>query len=230
MSNILSKLISCKKSNFPNLKSQLQEQLHSESSKSCTKLPPTTRQQLRRATKHPAKPAAHTRESPFTSQLRGLHLCPAASASVSAPTSTSAFCPCFRLCLLSLFPPLPPNSACTSVSSPVSAPFVFAFVPCLRLHFPVLPSLLSRPVFAFALRPPCAFASAFAPALHPPPPQHHQESPASPPPGNADLNSHPKAIIPSPSERLSPQSPGRARGPSSTPEQPLDCPLFRQFR
>lgn len=157
MSNILSKLISCKKSNFPNLKSQLQEQLHSESSKSCTKLPPTTRQQLRRATKHPAKPAAHTRESPFTSQLRGLHLCPAASASVSAPTSTSAFCPCFRLCLLSLFPPLPPNSACTSVSSPVSAPFVFAFVPCLRLHFPVLPSLLSRPVFAFALRPPLRF-------------------------------------------------------------------------
>ena len=169
MSNILSKLISCKKSNFPNLKSQFHEQFRSESSKSCTKLPPTTRQQLRRATKHPAKPAAHTRESPFTSQLRGLHLCPAASASASAPASISAFCPCFHLCLLSLFPPLP--LACASVSTPASI-IVFAFRLCFR-----------APVFAFALRPPCAFISAFAPALRPPPPpQHRQESPASPPP------------------------------------------------
>lgn len=143
MSNILSKLISCKKSNFPNLKSQFHEQFRSESSKSCTKLPPTTRQQLRRATKHPAKPAAHTRESPFTSQLRGLHLCPAASASASAPASISAFCPCFHLCLLSLFPPLP--LACASVSTPASI-IVFAFRLCFR-----------APVFAFALRPPLCF-------------------------------------------------------------------------
>lgn len=210
MRNILSKLISCKKSNFPNLKSQLQEQLHSESSKSCTKLPPTTRQQLRRATKHPAKPAAHTRESPFTPQLRGLHLCPAASASASAPASIFAFCPYFHLCpqLALLFLPLPPLSF---------SPSVFAFAP---------------PSSPLPFAPPCAFISAFAPALRPPPPpQHRQESPASPPPGgNADLNSRPKAIIPSPSERLSPRSPGRARGPSSTPEQPLDCPPFRQFR
>lgn len=140
MRNILSKLISCKKSNFPNLKSQFHEQFRSESSKSCTKLPPTTRQQLRRATKHPAKPAAHTRESPFTSQLRGLHLCPAASASASAPASISAFCPCFHLCLLSLFPPLP--LACASASTPASI-IVFAFRLCFR-----------APVFAFALRPP----------------------------------------------------------------------------
>lgn len=208
MRNILSKLISCKKSNFPNLKSQFHEQFRSESSKSCTKLPPTTRQQLRRATKHPAKPAAHTRESPFTSQLRGLHLCPAASASASAPASIFA--------LWSLFLPLP--LACASASTPASI-IVFAFRLCFR-----------APVFAFALRPPCAFISAFAPVLRPPPPpQHRQESPASPP-GNAGLNSRPKVIIPSPSERLSPRSPGRARGPSSTPEQPLDCPLFRQFR
>ena len=217
MSNILSKLISCKKSNFPNLKSQFHEQFRSESSKSCTKLPPTTRQQLRRATKHPAKPAAHTRESPFTSQLRGLHLCPAASASASAPASISAFCPCFHLCLLSLFPPLP--LACASASTPASI-IVFAFRLCFR-----------APVFAFALRPPVLSSPrsrllfallrrrsiAKSRRLHPPP-------------GNADLNSRPKAIIPSPSERLSPRSPGRARGPSSTPEQPLDCPQFRQFR
>lgn len=131
MSNILSKLISCKKSNFPNLKSQVHEQFRSESSKSCTKLPPTTRQQLRRATKHPAKPAAHTRESPFTSQLRGLHLCPAASASASAPASISAFCPCFHLC------PLVPIST--------FAPSLrLCFYPCLHYRFR-LPSLLSRP-------------------------------------------------------------------------------------
>ena len=208
MSNILSKLISCKKSNFPNLKSQFHEQFRSESSKSCTKLPPTTRQQLRRATKHPAKPAAHTRESPFTSQLRGLHLCPAASASASAPASISAFCPCFHLCLLSLFPPLP--LACASVSTPASIILpVFAFA----LRPPVLSSPRSRPLFALLRRRSIAKSR----RLHPPP-------------GNADLNSRPKAIIPSPSERLSLRSPGRARGPSSTPEQPLDCPLFRQFR
>lgn len=218
MSNILSKLISCKKSNFPNLKSQFHEQFRSESSKSCTKLPPTTRQQLRRATKHPAKPAAHTRESPFTSQLRGLHLCPAASASASAPASISAFCPCFHLCLLSLFPPLP--LACASVSTPASI-IVFAFRLCFR-----------APVFAFALRPPLCFhlrvrarsSPSSAAAASP------RVAGFTPPPGNADLNSRPKAIIPSPSERLSLRSPGRARGPSSTPEQPLDCPLFRQFR
>lgn len=216
MSNIRSELISCKKSNFPNLKSQFHEQLHSESSKSCTKLPPTTRQQLRRATKHPAKPAAHTRESPFTSQLRGLHLCPAASASASAPVSISAFYPCFHLCLLSLFPPLP--LACASVSTPASI-IVFAFRLCFR-----------APVFAFALRPLCFHLRVRARS------SPSSAAAASPrvagftPPGNADLDSRPKAIIPSPSERLSPRSPGRARGPSSTPEQPLDCPPFRQFR
>lgn len=215
MRNILPELISCKKSNFPNLKSQLQEQLHSESSKSCTKLPPTTRQQLRRATKHPAKPAAHTRESPFTSQLRGLHLCPAASASASAPVSISAFYPCFHLCLLSLFPPLPPNSACTSVSSPVSAPSVFAFAP------PSSPLPFAPLCFHLRVRARSSPSSAAA---------------ASPrvagftPPGNADLDSCPKAIISSPSGRPSPWPPGCARGPSSTPEQPLDCPPFHQFR
>ena len=159
-----------------------------------------------------------TRESPFTSQLRGLHLCPAASASASAPASISAFCPCFHLCLLSLFPPLP--LACASVSTPASI-IVFAFRLCFR-----------APVFAFALRPPLCFhlrvrarsSPSSAAAASP------RVAGFTPPPGNADLNSRPKAIIPSPSERLSLRSPGRARGPSSTPEQPLDCPLFRQFR
>ena len=53
------------------------------------------------------------------------------------------FCPCFHLCLLSLFPPLP--LACASVSTPASI-IVFAFRLCFR-----------APVFAFALRPPLCF-------------------------------------------------------------------------
>lgn len=225
MSNILSKLISCKKSNFPNLKSQLQEQLHSESSKSCTKLPSTTRQQLRRATKHPAKPAAHTRESPFTSQLRGPHLCPAASASASAPASISAFCPCFHLCLLSLLPSLPFVPISTFAPS-----LRFCFYPCLHYRFR-LPSLLSRPRLRLCPSPPVLSSPRSRPLFA----LLRRRSIAKsrrlhPPPGNADLDSRPKAIISSPSGRPSPWSPGCARGPSSTPEQPLDCPLFRQFR
>lgn len=55
------------------------------------------------------------------------------------------FCPCFHLCLLSLFPPLP--LACASVSTPASI-IVFAFRLCFR-----------APVFAFALRPPPVLSS-----------------------------------------------------------------------
>lgn len=147
------------------------------------------------------------------------------------------FCPYFHLRILPLLPPLPfvPISAFAPpillalpflalslrLSSLLSSP-VFVFTsPCFRLCFRAPSSPLPFAPLRFRLRVrACSSPSAAA---------------ASPrvagftPPGNADLNSHPKAIIPSPSERLSPQSPGRARGPSSTPEQPLDCPLFRQF-
>lgn len=138
--------------------------------------------------------------------------------------AASTFAPLLLPLLLPLLPSLPFVPISTFAPS-----LRLCFYPCLHYRFR-LPSLLSRPRLRLCPSPPCAFISAFAPALRPPPPpQHRQESPASPP-GNAGLNSRPKAIIPSPSERLSPRSPGRARGPSSTPEQPLDCPLFRQFR
>lgn len=151
MRNTPSKLVSCKKSNFPNLKPQFHEQFHSESSKSCTKLPPTAHQRLRRAAQHPAN-AGHTPAN-----------------HPSRPTFVaSAFAPCFHLRLLPLFPPLPlvlPALLFLPLPLLSFSPSVFAFAPP------------SSPL-PFA---PCAFISAFAPALHPPPPQHHQDSPVPPP-------------------------------------------------
>lgn len=229
MRNILSELISCKKSNFPNLKSHST----SNSVRKVQNLAPSSLQrrvnsyveQRNIQQSQPHTPASHPSRPNFAAStfapLLPPPFLPLLPPPHSAPASASAFCPYFRLCppILLALPFLAPSLRLSSLlSSPV---FVFTS-PCFRLCF-------RAPSSPLPFAPPCAFASAFAPALHPPPPQHHQESPASPPPGNADLNSHPKAIIPSPSERLSPQSPGHARGPSSTPEQPLDCPLFRQF-
>lgn len=135
MRNTPSKLVSCKKSNFPNLKPQFHEQFHSESSKSCTKLPPTAHQRLRRATQHPAN-AGHTPAN-----------------HPSRPTFVaSAFAPCFHLRLLPLFPPLPlvlPALLFLPLPLLSFSPSVFAFAPP------------SSPL-PFA---PCALISAFAPAL-----------------------------------------------------------------
>lgn len=86
------------------------------------------------------------------------------------------FCPCFHLRLLPLLPSLPFVPISTFAPS-----LRFRFYPCLHYRFR-LPSLLSRPRLRLCPSPPCAFISAFAPALRPPPPpQHRQESPASPP-------------------------------------------------
>ena len=132
MRNILSKLISCKKSNFPNLKSQFHEQFRSESSKSCTKLP-----------SNDASTATSSNET--SSKASRTHPQVTLHVPTSRPPSLPrcfclCFCPCFHLCLLSLFPPLP--LACASASTPASI-IVFAFRLCFR-----------APVFAFALRPP----------------------------------------------------------------------------
>lgn len=73
-----------------------------------------------------SKRRPHARESPFTSHLRGLRLCPLLPSPPIASISTFAS-----------------SSACASVSAPASI-IVFAFRLCFR-----------APVFAFALRPLC---------------------------------------------------------------------------
>ena len=147
-----------------------------------------------------SKRRPHARESPFTSHLRGLRLCPLLPSPPIAPISTFAS-----------------SSACASVSAPASI-IVFAFRLCFR-----------APVFAFALRPLC-FHLRFRACSSPPPPQHHQDSPV-PPPQETLI----RIRVQKPSSLAHPE--GFRPGPlavrdsaSSTPEQSLDCPPFRQFR